>query len=30
MRRAFKKGDDPVAERRRARGTIPTFRDVAK
>lgn len=30
MRKAFKRGDDPVAERRRARHTIPTFRDAAK
>ena len=29
MRRAIRRGDDPVAERRRARATIPTFREAA-
>lgn len=30
MRRAFKRGEDPVSERRRAREAIPTFQDAAK
>jgi integrase len=29
MRRAVRRGEDPVAERRRARETIPTFREAA-
>jgi integrase len=29
MRRAIRRGDDPVAEKRRARATIPTFREAA-
>ncbi|MBT5108271.1 MAG: integrase arm-type DNA-binding domain-containing protein [Rhodospirillaceae bacterium] len=29
MRRAIRKGDDPVAARRRAKETIPTFREAA-
>ncbi|MFT5180939.1 MAG: integrase [Alphaproteobacteria bacterium] len=30
MRKAFKRGEDPVAKRRHAREAIPTFRDAAK
>ncbi len=29
MRRAIRRGEDPVAEKRRARATIPTFREAA-
>ena len=29
MRRAIRRGDDPVAQKRRARETIPTFREAA-
>jgi integrase len=30
MRRAFRRGEDPVADRRRARGAVPTFREAAE